>query len=161
MPPQSEQMVNWNTFKSGLLMRWIWGAGRCEFPFNLQHRRITGPDSLGSYTLPNTPLRYGSKWKMKDFFKSHNKTAFRNKCVSVSLFCVSSVRSATSEKAVCFTLAIKFSLNQTVSHYLCIKSWIIHYSFEQNVYESNFWIAHLFIYSSKVLPAHVPHLICV
>lgn len=37
---------------SGLLMRWIWSTGRREFPFNLQRRRITGPASLESYTLP-------------------------------------------------------------------------------------------------------------
>lgn len=42
-------------------MCWTEGAGRREFPFNLQHRQITGPASLETYTLPNTPLGYGSK----------------------------------------------------------------------------------------------------
>lgn len=37
--------TNWNTLKCSLLMRMrlIWCTGWCEFPFNLQHRRITGP----------------------------------------------------------------------------------------------------------------------
>lgn len=91
MPPRSEQMVNWNTFTSGLLMRWIWGAGRCEFPFNLQHRRIIDPDSLGSYTFTKHTTQLWIEIENEGFFKSHNKTAFWNKCLPVSLSCMSCI----------------------------------------------------------------------
>lgn len=80
-----------NYTQSGVLMRWIGGAGRREFPFNLQRRRITGRASLETYTLPNTPLGCGSKRKWRTFFDFVTERAFEMKFPLCLFFVVSVV----------------------------------------------------------------------
>lgn len=88
MPAWSEQMVNWNTFKSCFidavdLRHWqMWVPFQPAAPPDHRPRL---PGELHSAMDRNR------KWRIFFFLLSHNKTAFWNKCLSVCLFLVNRI----------------------------------------------------------------------